>query len=365
MKHYDLIVLGTGAIGGAAMFHATRRGLTTLGLDRFPPGHDRGSSHGESRLIRLSYIEHPDYVPMLRRSYALWDELDPGLLHRSGIAYIGPPQGATLQGVLASAREHDLLVETRPPEAFPHFKLPEGHGLVFEPDGGWLPVERCVETHIARAVAAGAEHRWGESILSWEETAHGVIVRTDVAEYRAARLIVAAGAWSDDLLKRLALPLTVQRKHLHWFECDDERYRTGFFFERDEGDFYGFPARNGRLKLAEHSGGETISDPLGASTEPDPEDSGRIDEFVRRCLPGVRGARVEHKTCFYTRTPDHHFILDHYPGSRRIAFAAGLSGHGFKFAPVLGEQLVQLVEDGETRLDTSFLSLSRFGLAEA
>ena len=359
MKTYDLIVLGTGAVGGAALYHGTRRGLLTLGLDRFPPGHDRGSSHGESRLIRLSYFEHSDYVPMLRRSYELWNALDPGLLRRSGILYVGARNGSTLSGVLTSAREHDLYIEEVDPSDFPQFRVPAGHSALFEPDGGWLPVERCVETHIARAVEAGAEHRWGETVLGWEEMPAGIRLHTSEGEYLAEKLIVAGGAWSSSLLPELQLPLSVERKHLHWFRCEDERYRTGFFFETADGEFYGFPARDGRLKVAEHTGGEPVPDPLGASRETDPEDLARVEGFVAGHLAGVAPERVAHSTCFYTRSPDRHFIVDRPAGTDRVAFAAGLSGHGFKFAPVLGELLVELVTDGTTTLDIGFLSSTR------
>lgn len=360
MKNYDLIVLGTGGIGSAALFHASKRGLRCLGLDRFPPAHDRGSSHGESRLIRLSYFEHPDYVPLLRRSYEFWDALDPTLLNRCGVLYVGQVGGAIIGGVLASAREYKLNVEVVDAADVPHYILPSGATAVFEADAGWLPVERCVQMHLDQAVAAGAEHRWGEAVVSWRQDGDGVSVETDTGRYSAGALVIAGGAWSGDLLSDLALPLTVVRKHLHWFHCDDDRYRSGFFFELHHGQFYGFPAQDGRLKLAEHSGGEVIEDPLNASGEPDPEDDDRIAAFVADHLPGVKPGRLDHKTCFYTRTPDEHFILDRYPGCDHVAYAAGLSGHGFKFAPVLGELLVDLAIEGETALDIDFLSRERF-----
>jgi monomeric sarcosine oxidase len=357
MPHYDLIILGTGAVGGAALYHAARRGLRALGIDRFPPGHDRGSSHGESRLIRLSYIEHPDYVPMLRRSYELWDQLDPQLLQRSGLYYAGPEGCASLAGVLASAAEHHLQVDEARPGDFPEYRLPRAYRALFEPDAGWLPVERCVKTHVAQALDAGASHLWGESVLGWEERAGLITVRTEQREFSAARLIVSGGAWSSDLLPGLSLPLVVQRKHMHWFACEDPRYRSGFFVETDEGKFYGFPARDGTLKLGEHSGGEVVTDPLQVTRGEDPEDSARVENFAARFLPGVSHSRTAHDICFYTRSADEHFFVDRFPGSERVAFAAGLSGHGFKFAPVLGELLVQLVADGHTGLDIDFLSL--------
>jgi monomeric sarcosine oxidase len=360
MAHYDLIVLGTGGIGSAALYHGAKRGLNCLGLDRFPPAHDRGSSHGESRLIRLSYFEHPDYVPLLRRSYRLWDDLDPTLLNRCGLLYAGPADGVIIGGVLASARKHNLNVEAVDAADVPQYTLPGGAAAVFEADAGWLPVERCVQMYLDLAIAAGAEHRWGEAVIAWRQDGDGVSVDTATRRYSGGALVIAGGAWNGDLLPDLALPLVVVRKHLHWFRCDDDRYRSGFFFELPHGQFYGFPALDGRLKLAEHSGGEAIENPLNASVDPDPRDDERIAAFVSDHLPGVQAERLEHKTCFYTRTPDEHFIVDTCPGCDRVAYAAGLSGHGFKFAPGLGELLVDLAVEGETTLDTGFLSLARF-----
>ena len=172
--------------------------------------------------------------------------------------------------------------------------------------------------------------------------------------------MIAGGAWAGDLLADLGLPLRVERKHLHWFACNDERYRHGFFYELPHGQFYGFPAMNGRRKGAEHSGGEAVTDPLCASTEPCPDDDARVTRFVARYLPGVSVKRLQHKTCFYTRTPDEHFIIDRHPRHASVAFAAGLSGHGFKFAPAIGEVLVNLAAQAEASPDVSFLSLRRF-----
>jgi monomeric sarcosine oxidase len=361
MKHYDLIVLGTGGVGSAALHHAASRGLSCLGIDRFPPAHDRGSSHGESRLIRLSYFEHANYVPMLKRSYELWDALDPGLLNRSGLTYFGPSGGQIVEGVLHAARVHQLNIDVVDPTMISHYAVPQGYTALFEAEAGWLPVERCVLAHLDQAIAAGAEHRWGESIAEWQADGSGVTVTTDCGSYRAGALVIAGGAWNAQLLSALELPLTVHRKHLHWFRCEDSRYQSGFFFDLPHGQFYGFPTKDGRVKLAEHTGGEPVSDPLTADRSPDSTDSARVETFARDHLPGVTLERLDHKTCFYTRTPDEHFIVDRYPGSDNVAYAAGLSGHGFKFAPALGELLVDLATGETPKTDCGFLSLSRLG----
>lgn len=357
---YDLIVLGTGGIGSAAMHSAAERGLRCLGLDRFSPAHDRGSSHGESRLIRLSYFEHHAYVPLLRRSYALWDALDPALLHRSGVLYQGKKGGKIMRGLLASALKHNLDLQTVDSDAYPQYLPADNTEAMFESQAGWLPVEQCVQRHLDAAIAAGADHRWGEAVMQWQAEPGGVSVQTASCHFRASALVIAGGPWAGDLLSDLSLPLHVERKHMHWFACDDERYRHGFFYELPHGQFYGFPMANGRLKLAEHSGGETVEDPLTASGDPCPVDEQRIADFVKNYLPGVHSERLAHKSCFYTRTPDDHFIVDRHPNFPQVAFAAGLSGHGFKFAPALGEVLVDFATQREASVDVSFLSLDRF-----
>lgn len=359
-NHYDAIVLGTGAVGSASMLELARRGLKVLGLDRFPPGHDKGSSHGETRMIRQSYFEHPDYVPLLQRAYTLWDALDPDLLVRAGVYYIGPEQGDIITGVKLSAQRYGLPLETNV-AVQPTFCAPGGSTTLFEPGAGYLPVEHCIELQLARAVAAGAEHRWGETILNWEKTDNIFTVHTDQQSYTADHLVVAAGSWSNTLLPGLALPLRVLRKHLHWFEAAQLDLQSGFFFELEHGQFYGFPTLDGLLKVGEHSHGEEITDPLNVCRELDGEDLERVSSFVRNHFPKA-GQHRRHAVCFYTMTPDSQFIVDHHPSSKRVAFAAGLSGHGFKFSPVLGEILADLVLTGKTDLDIEFLGRNRWAL---
>jgi sarcosine oxidase len=359
-QHYDAIVLGTGAVGSSSLLECARRGLKVLGLDRFGPGHDRGSSHGETRMIRQSYFEHPDYVPLLQRAYTLWDELDPGLLVRSGIYYIGPEQGEIITGVMQSAQRYSLPLETRV-AAQANFRAPDNATTLFEPNAGYLPVEHCIELQLARAVAAGAEHRWGEAIQGWQQSGNIFTVHTDKQHFTADHLVVAAGSWSNSLLPGVALPLRVLRKHLHWFEAAELELQSGFFFELEHGQFYGFPTLDGLLKVGEHSHGEEITDPLNVSRELDATDLERVSSFVKAHFPGATEHR-KHAVCFYTMTPDCQFIVDHHPASERVAFAAGLSGHGFKFSPVLGEILVDLVLTGETTLDIEFLGRTRAAL---
>lgn len=363
--HYDVIVLGTGGVGSATLYALAKRGLKVLGLDRFPPGHDRGSSHGESRMIRLSYFEHPNYVPLLRRAYQLWDALDDSLLQRSGVFYTGPEHGEIISGIRLAAKIHHLQIEDYQQALPAGFQTPAGASVLFEAEAGFLPVEQCVKLQLQAALELGAEHRHGAAVLDWQEDAAGITVRTAEEQFSADRLIISAGCWAGTLLSDMGLPLQVLRKHLHWYDASTMEHSShGFFYELEHGQFYGFPTSGGLIKVGEHSGGEAIGDPLSASREPDPVDSLRIQEFVQQYLPGV-GAAQRHEVCFYTMTPDGHFIVDRVPGSQRVAFAAGLSGHGFKFTPVLGEILADLVLEGGSTFDLDFLGLQRPALQGA
>ncbi|HVR74349.1 MAG TPA: N-methyl-L-tryptophan oxidase [Planctomycetota bacterium] len=372
---HDSIVLGTGGVGSAALFHLARRGVRALGLDRFPPGHDRGSSHGETRIIRQAYFEHPDYVPLLLKAYDLWEALSSRcgrrLFFPVGLLQVGPPGGAVVPGVLESAGRFGLEVEAlgaREAESrFSGFRVPDGMTAVFEPKAGYLLVEECVRAHAAEAVKLGAELRHGETVLDWKREGSGVVVTTDRGKYGAASLIISAGAWSGEILRGLRLGLEVRRKPAFWYRTRSGAHRAGsgsptFLYETPAGVFYGFPdVDGGGLKAAEHSGGERVEDPLKVDRSLREPDRVRIEAFLDAHIPGVTRECLRHSVCLYTMSPDEHFIVDRHPAHDRVAFAAGLSGHGFKFAGVLGQALADLVLDGRTALPVAFLNRGRAG----
>src|SRR3990172_2595254 len=324
MPDLDCIILGTGGVGSAALYHLSRRGARALGIDRFAPGHDRGSSHGETRIIRLAYFEHADYVPLLRRAYELWGELEERrgqkLYHETGLLEVGPSEGTVVPGVLASARRHSLEVESLDPREaerrFPGFRIPEGMAAVFERRAGYLRVEDCVRAHAEEAVRLGARLVTGETVLRWRVDGAGVVVETDRGTHRAARLIVTAGAWAGGLLADLGVRLEVRRKTLLWYRTASAQHREksggpGVFYETPTGLFYGFPEiGDGEIKVAEHSGGESVADPLTVDRSLRPSDLLPVEEFLRRYLPGVRADDcVRHTICLYTMSRDEHFIV--------------------------------------------------------
>ena len=371
-KSFDTIVLGVGGVGSAVLSHLARRGRSVLGLDRFPPGHDRGSSHGQTRLIRQAYFEHADYVPLLKRAYTQWDELSQQcgkkLFHRVGVLQVGPREGRILPGVLASAQQHGLAVEELTPDQlvqrFPEFQVPGSLGAVFEQNAGYLCVEDCVLAQVDQAVKYGATLQTGETVLGWRDDAGGVRVQTDRDTYLANSLVIAAGAWARDLLSDLNIGLEVARKPVYWFAApdsyDESQGTPGFIFETPAGNFYGFPRRGASgLKTAEHSGGDSVGDPLLVDRNEHPADTQLIKEFLRDYLPGVTDQQIGFSVCLYTLSPDRQFILDQHPQHPQVSFAAGLSGHGFKFVNVLGEALADLAEKRSTTLPVGFLNCRR------
>jgi monomeric sarcosine oxidase len=374
MNTYDAIVLGAGGVGSAALYELARRGVRAVGIDRWQPPHDRGSTHGQTRAIRQAYFEHPDYVPLVQEAYRLWHDLEERagrrLFHKVGILEVGLTDGVVVPGVLRAAEQHGLDVEKltahEVERRWPGLRVPGELEGVFDPRAGYLLVEACVAAHLAAAQAAGGELLTNTQVLGWTADDRGVRVETSAGFIEAERLVVTAGAWAGRLLADLRLDLSVRRKSLFWFEAPSTNYDVAsglpvFLFELPHGVFYGFPKLDDRgLKIAEHSGGRTIDDPLAVDRSIDPEEQRRLADVLAAHLPGVSSRVTDHAACLYTMSPDEHFIVDRHPAHANVVFAAGLSGHGFKFTSVLGRALADLAIDGKTDLPVGFLSLSRF-----
>lgn len=369
MAEYDVVVLGTGGVGSATLLHAAAAGARTIGLDRFIAPHNWGSSHGQTRIIRQAYFEHPQYVPLLLESYRLWSELAEGaekqLYFETGVLQMGPADGEVVPGVLRAAKEHGLFVEqlsAREIETrWPALRVPPGLAGVLEPRAGYLWVEECVASHLAAARAAGAEIQAPCEVLGWE-AGTPIRVRTTNGTITTEKLIITAGAWADGFLAELNLKLEVRRKSVFWYMAKNSFADVPcYLYELPHGVFYGFPEIGGRVKVAEHSGGERVENPLQYNREVDAHDAERVLNFLGECLPNVADGLAEHQTCLYTMSPDEHFIVDHHPRDKNIVFAAGLSGHGFKFTPILGKALAEMALSGGTNLPVGFLGLGRFG----
>jgi monomeric sarcosine oxidase len=371
---YDAIVLGTGGVGGAALCQLARRGARVIGLERFEPGHDRGSSHGITRIIRQAYYEHPDYVPLVLRAYELWAELSEqcgaSLVSEVGLLQVGPLDGEVVQGVLASAARFGLDVERLDARELPRrwsgLRASDDLVGVFERRAGFLRVEECVKAHVAQAVSSGAELRVGCEVYLWRSEGNSVVVETSQGRFTAASLVITAGAWAGELLGGLGIDFEVRRKPVFWFAAGHEYAAENcpcFLFETPAGIFYGMPQIDEwGVKAAEHTGGTVVQNPSALDRRLEPIDQSRVEQFLAAHLPRVEHRPTRHSVCMYTMTRDAHFVVDRHPEHPQVVFAAGLSGHGFKFAPVLGEALADLAMTGKTSLSIGFLTCRRRGL---
>jgi len=375
---FDVIVVGLGGMGSAAAAHLAARGARVLGLEQFTPAHARGSSHGDTRIIRQAYFEHPDYVPLLTRSFELFADLDaddPGLLVETGGLMLGTRDSQTVAGSLASAKRWDLphkLLETAEiRRRFPTFAPAAGTVALFEQRAGFVRPERTVLAHLARAAHRGADLRFDVQVRGWSATGAGVRVRTSAGEHRADRLVVTAGAWSSQLLADLGLPLVVERQLLFWFDpiADVEAFGVGrhpvFIWEQPSGlQLYGFPAVDGPtggVKVAFFRAGGP-ADPDRLDREIHPAEVERMRVQLARYLPGAAGDFQRGVACLYTTTPDEHFVIAPHPQHPNIVVAAGFSGHGFKFVPVVGEILADLTLTGTTAHGLELFAASRFAV---
>jgi sarcosine oxidase len=374
-RNYDVIVIGVGAMGGAAAWQLAQRGYRVLALDQFAPPHQRGSSHGRTRVIRTAYYEHPAYVPLVRRAFMLWYDLEQitgrHLLTPCQCLNLGPSDGTLIPALKATVEQHQLpaqlLSAAEIRQQFPPLHVPDHYQGLLEDHAGFLAVEDCVAAQIEAARLAGADIHLNEPVLDWQQE-HGTYLITTAAErYQSARLVIAAGAWATHLLRRLHIPLTVMRQVMLWFDVgkrrgDFCRDRFPIFIaETADGDFYGLPAIDPLgLKVARHYGAPELPDPDTVCWETSEEDAIPVRHFVDEFLPGL-GEITQMQVCLYTLTPDRHFVVDLEPTTRSsLAIAAGFSGHGFKFAPVIGEILADLVTTGSTSYSIDLFRISRF-----
>lgn len=374
MAAFDVVVVGLGATGASALAELARRGVRVLGIERFSPGHDRGSSHGLTRIIRLGYFEDPCYVPLLREAYPLWREIEArsrsDLLHVTGILEVGPPDGDLVRGTLRSAREHALTHEMLDAQAvarrFPAFRLPADFLGVFQPDGGFLLAEAAVRAQVALARADGAQVREGETVRTIAPSSTGVRLATDAGTIEAGAVVVAAGPWVKRLLPDLPAPLRVTRQVLGWFAPrNPEGFAPGrfpvFLLESRHGIHYGFPIFGAPgVKVAKHHHRDETVDPDTCPRAVTAGDEAAIRSAIAEHLPDLDGPMLSAATCLYTVAPDGHFILDHLPGHPQVIIASPCSGHGFKFAPVIGAILADLATEGATRRDICRFRLARF-----
>jgi sarcosine oxidase len=372
---YDVAIVGLGAMGSATIHHLAKRDVNVIGIDAFPRYHSLGSSVGLTRIIRLAYFEHPDYVPLLVRAWQLWRELEHEsgmeLLAQTGGLYIGVPDGAVFAGAVRSAKKHGLphRVLTRDDLAklHPAFALQEDQQALFEEQAGMLFPERCIDAHLTSAERNGATLRFGERVLDIRPAGGGVTVTTTDGAISAGTAVVAVGAWIDRFVDRVLLPVQVERNVLVWLQPPQDPGITGldrlpvFIMETTfDGSFYGFPYdQTHGLKVARHHSGET-TDPDRLDRAQRESDVARVRAFLARHLPSANGAVRSSKVCMYTNTPDEHFAIGSLPRHDGVVYASACSGHGFKFSSVIGEVMADLAMTGRTAHPIDFLAADRF-----
>ena len=362
---YDVIVVGLGAMGSATVSYLARRGISVLGLDRFSPPHAFGSSHGETRIIREAYFEHPVYVPMVQRAYELWRDLEKesgvALLRETGGVMIGRPDSQLVKGARHSAElhglRHEILTASEVRKRFPALHPDSDMVAVWEPRAGLLFADACISAHLALAQRHGAELHYEESVVRWESEGDNIRVDTAHGEYRARQLIVTAGAWISALFPDL--PLRVERQVLFWFDhasasemLTPERCPVHLWQFDGRRFFYGFPNLGSGVKVAFHHGGETTT-VGGVRRQVEAREVEEIRSVLRRFVPAADGTLRATTVCLYTNTPDEHFLIDRHPLHRHVLIASACSGHGFKFSPVIGEMLADLVQHKQPRFDVS------------
>lgn len=375
-RGYDVIVVGLGAMGSATLYHLARRGLRVLGVEQFAPLHDRGSSHGDSRIIRETYFEHPLYVPLVQRAHQLWRDLEAAsgkpLLTVNGGLMIGPQDGSVVTGTLRSAREHglphEILSAAEVKRRYPPFELRSDAVAVLDPKAGYLDPEACTRAHLDLAAAAGADARFNEPVVSWNATDHGVRVLTSKASYESERLLLSVGPWTTSLVADLRLPLEIERQTVFWFDTPAHAsdYQTTRFpiyaYEFKSGVIcYGFPELPKGVKASVMHDGEIVAAPEGVNRVVTDHDIESLRAALAPVLPDLSSERVRNSTsCIFTNTPDHDFIIDFHPEHGSVLISSPCSGHGFKFASAIGELQADLLTKGSSRFDLTPFRIDRW-----
>lgn len=372
----DVVIAGLGGIGSAIAAHCAERGASVIGLERFGPAHDRGSSHGQSRMIRQAYFEDAAYVPLVLRSYELWRALEEKtaeeLLRITGVLSVGEEKSEIISGTTRSAAEHGLRLESlslgQLRERYPSLRLLPDEVALFEPDGGVLDPESAVTAHLKVAQTAGADLRFHVSMQAWESVESGVTIHLEDGTQLSARtLILSLGPWFKETMDALGAPLRIQRNVQAWFSPGVSSYTAGefpaFLLDRAglSAPLYGFPDFGNGVKAAFHGFGEiTTADELNREVDLG-RDVAPIAAAMEEWMPGATANFREAKPCMYSLTSDGNFVVDRHPRHANVILCGGFSGHGFKFAPVIGEIAADLALDGESRHRIEFLSLKRFG----
>ncbi|MER5877412.1 N-methyl-L-tryptophan oxidase [Streptomyces sp. NPDC001910] len=381
---YDVIVIGLGGMGSAAAHHLSARGSRVLGLEKFGPVHNRGSSHGGSRVTRQSYFEDPAYVPLLLRAYELYDDLERAtgrdIATLCGGVMVGPPESRTVAGSVLSARQwdlpHDMLDAAEIRRRFPTLNPRDDEVALFEARAGLIRPENTVAAHLQLATRQGADLHFEEPMTRWEPYRDGVRVHTAENTYTAGQLVICPGAWAPGLLTDLGVPFRIERQIMYWFQPRGgtapfvpERHPIYIWEDAAGVQVYGFPAIDGpdlgaKVAFFRKGGVECTPEDIDRTVHED-EIRAMADQMAR-CIPDLPGTFLKASTCMYSNTPDEHFVMARHPAHpESVTVACGFSGHGFKFVPVVGEILADLALDGATQHPIGLFDPHRLAAAPA
>ena len=369
MPSAEILVVGLGAMGSAALYHLARRGVAAVGIEQHQIGHALGSSHGHSRAFRTFYHD-PLYVEMAEAALPLWQELEAisgeELLTLTGLLQFARPGCESLErkiGVMrALKRPHELLTAADVAARFPALRLPEESVACYTPLGGFLDADRCVLTHLRQARRLGAAIHEQIRVDRVDLSRERPVIETSAGQYRCARLIVTPGPWASDFLQALALPLQVTRQQKFYFQPQrGDAYQPGRLPVYGDMDtqFYGFPDYGLGMKVADDGLGETTS-PHSVDRTLDLETRDQLRSWLETIMPGGGFSYVGGATCMYTNTPDRDFLIGPHPQNANVLVAAGFSGHGFKFSTLVGKILAELAADGATDTPIERFRLDRF-----
>ena len=379
---FDVIVIGVGSMGSATCYYLSKRGYNVLGLEQFDISHEFGSHAGQSRIIRKAYFEHPDYVPLLESAYKNWNRLEQEtgeeLYFKTGLLYAGTSNNEMITGVKQSAALYNIDLEqlnnADAAKRFPQFLFPKSFEILFEPEAGFLPPEKSIRLYATQAMKNKALIHSNEKVIEWKKEGDGLIVKTDRSSYRCNKLIITAGAWAAKMIPGFTDKIKVTRQFVAWIKTkDDMQFALNNFpcwmvgDDEKHGCYYGFPLLDTKkfgepdgLKLAHHFPKE-VTDPDKVDRKTTENDIQNLTYCLNKYLPGVFDSVLHTKICLYGNSPDENFIIDKLPGyEENVSIACGFSGHGFKFASVVGEILTDLAIDGKTDQPIEFLNTNRF-----
>ena len=372
---YDVVVIGTGCMGSAAAYHLSKAGAKTLVLEQYSRGHTFGSSHGNTRIIRLVY-EKPFYTELMKSSYACWRDLEREsgrkLLFTAGSVIIAPVGHEyvinTRASLDAAGVESEWLHERELASRLPQFRIePNTMVALWQEDGGFLHASACISAQLDLAEQHGAEIREDTEVIAVDWESNSPVVVCKDGRYQGKKIVLAVGAWTGQLLPNLSLPLTVTRQQVVYFKPKEEtRFQPAqfpvFIDVTRPTSFYGVPDFGGKgLKVGVDGHGEEFATALDScSRTPDPAYVDFVHEFVGERMPDAAGEVSHAEVCLYTETPDKDFIIDLHPNCENLAIAGGFSGHGFKFGGLVGKILSELALTGETHHDISQFRLDRF-----